>query len=395
MSRRRLYCVNQFGWPDGAATAQILCEVLRTTPPSWSVVLLQSASQYSPGEDVRAPQIDEIVRLWAPKVGREWFLGRLLGFLAFYFQVAWLLWTRPQGSDVVAMTTPPFLNWLGAIGKSLRGGRLISWEMDVYPELLYSTRLISKNGLIGRLVAKVTQFARSSTDLTLVLGPCMTEVVTKGGVPEESCFELHNWADGDILHSSTAPGLRPQLVVLYSGNLGVAHDWETVACATDILRYDAVRFVFAGGGVGIKHLRAALEVTRENVQFQGACKLGQLSSVLNAADIGLVTQTQASLGCVVPSKFYGLLAVGRGVLYVGPEEATVAQVIRETGCGWIVRLGDSEGMARLIRGLEADRGRVREVGERARRVFDERFTREKGVARFWELLASLDDKRTN
>lgn len=387
-----LFFVNQYGWPDGAATAQILCEVLRNPLSNRHVILLQSRGQYSAvsGND-NEPAV-QVRRLRAPGVSRERKLPKLAGFLAFYCQIVWILVTRPRGSDVIVMTTPPFLNWLGGIGKKLRGGRLVTWEMDVYPEILYSTGLVKERSWFGRFLKAVTRWARTRTDLTIVLGSCMAKLVHQGGLAVQDSAELHNWANGEILHPVRTPGAAPLLRLLYSGNLGVAYDVEIIAGAVDPLRGSPVELVFAGSGAVMWRMH---RYASERVLFQSACGYGELNEVLNASDIGIVTQTKASLGCVVPSKFYGILASGRGVLYVGPEQSTVAQVIRETGCGWTVALGDSEGMARLIRELEADRTRVREVGERARQVFEERFTREKGEARFWELLAGLDDKSPN
>lgn len=362
-----LFFVNQYGWPDGAATAQILCEVLREASIERRVVLLQSLGQYfGVTTNSEAPPVD-IRRLWAPAVSRERKVPKFIGFVAFYFQIAWILGTRPRGSDVVVMTTPPFLNWLGVGSKWLRGGRLVAWEMDVYPEILFSTGLVQERGLFGLALKTLTRWARTRTDLILVLGPCMARLMARGGVSSERCAELQNWANGETLCPVTNPGSGPNLLVLYSGNLGVAHDVDTLVGALERLCYWPVEFVFAGGGVGMLRIRNHAGV---RVRFQSACSYDELNAVLNSADIGLVTQTAASLGCVVPSKFYGILAAGRGVLYVGPEESTVAQVIRETGCGWTVELGDSDGMARLIRELEADRARVREVGARARQVFE-------------------------
>ena len=53
-------------------------------------------------------------------------------------------------------------------------------------------------------------------------------------------------------------------------------------------------------------------------------------------------------GLAVPSKFYGILAAGRPVLFIGPEESEVARVIREREIGVVVQPGDSEGLIRAI-----------------------------------------------
>jgi colanic acid biosynthesis glycosyl transferase WcaI len=388
MRKQTVYFVNQYGWPDGAATAQLLCQVLRGAPEGVHIVLIQSSGQYTAVPTDGSPPNIEIRRLWAPRIRRERMMGKFLGFAAFYIQAAWAIGTSPLDSDVVVMTTPPFLNWLGMLSKWIKRGRVIAWEMDVYPEILFSTGVIREHSWIGRALKWLTIRVRARTDMTIVLGPCMGRVLKRGGISSDRCFELHNWADGSQLYPVSTPGSGDALKILYSGNLGVAHDLPTVVKAIeDLTNESAVNFVFAGSGVGMAQLRT---IARKNVHFQPPCGIGQLNLVLNSADIGLVTQTYASLGCVVPSKFYGILAAGRGVLYVGPPNSTIAEVIRATECGWVVNLGDSEGMVRLIGELVSDRSKVQLAGARARKVFEQSFTREQGVARFWELMKEVE-----
>jgi hypothetical protein len=41
-------------------------------------------------------------------------------------------------------------------------------------------------------------------------------------------------------------------------------------------------------------------------------------------------------GTVVPSKFFGALAIGQPVLFVGSRESSVARIIEEHGVGWLI-----------------------------------------------------------
>jgi colanic acid biosynthesis glycosyl transferase WcaI len=380
MSRRRpIYVVNQYGWPDGGATAQLLCQVLYGAPSAYKIIVLQSDAQYSTASGTTIKPPVQIKRLWAPKARTSGRGHQLLRFIAFYSQLSLQLMCKPIGSDIIVMTTPPFLNWLGAAAKRVRGGRLISWEMDVYPEILFATNTVARNSIIGRCLAHVTRWARLQTDFSIVLGPCMTALIART-CPELKTVELQNWADGEVLFPVRVPGSSSGLRLLYSGNLGVAHDVDTVLGAIDNLVGIDIEIIFAGGGVKMPCVRG---VSRSNVKFQDPCDYSGLNNVLNDADIGLVTQSVECLGCVVPSKFYGLLAAGRPVLYIGPREATVAQVILTHNCGWVVDLGNVGALVSLLSALVKDRRQVVEAGLRAREVFESRFTAKLSIDRFW------------
>jgi glycosyltransferase involved in cell wall biosynthesis len=111
-----------------------------------------------------------------------------------------------------------------------------------------------------------------------------------------------------------------------------------------------------------------------------------LGERLSKADIGLVTQKPETVGSVVPSKTYGLMAAGRPVLFIGPGEATPARVVRRFGCGWHFECGDVDGVARLLSELPERPEVMREAGERGRRAFEEFYCREAGVGRVMEVV---------
>jgi colanic acid biosynthesis glycosyl transferase WcaI len=377
-----VYFVNRYGWPDGAATARMLCQALRAAPSHVSITLVQGAPSYAVYQQETRISRVKIVKVWTPLLPWRFMWGRLIDCFVFYVQVALILLFRKEGGDVVVMTTPPFLIWIGAASKMIRGGRLISWEMDVYPEILFATKMVRKNGLVGRLLEEITRWARRRADVIIALGPCMVRKLAENGWTR-GVAEVHNWADGVRLFPVTIPGSSETLRILYSGNLGVAHDIETLVAATKQLAGEPVRFVFSGRSAKIASIAAA---NFSNVDVVAPCGEEELNFALNGADVGLVTQTVESLGCVVPSKLYGLLAAGRPVLYVGPRESTVWQVVLENQCGWVVEVGDIKALVLVIRSLLDNRDEVRRAGLRARVAFEAKFSEVIGVGKFWSAL---------
>src|ERR1019366_2243801 len=69
-----------------------------------------------------------------------------------------------------------------------------------------------------------------------------------------------------------------------------------------------------------------------------------------------------TLGSVVPSKTYGLMAAGRPILFIGPRHATPARIIAGFHCGWQVDPGDSEDVVALLERLAADPIRISLAG---------------------------------
>jgi glycosyltransferase involved in cell wall biosynthesis len=85
----------------------------------------------------------------------------------------------------------------------------------------------------------------------------------------------------------------------------------------------------------------------------------------------------------VPSKFYGVLAVARPVIFIGAPDGELARIIEEHRCGIVVASGDDEGLARAIAKLRDDRADAVAMGQRGRQLYLERFAPERAFAA-WE-----------
>jgi glycosyltransferase involved in cell wall biosynthesis len=94
-------------------------------------------------------------------------------------------------------------------------------------------------------------------------------------------------------------------------------------------------------------------------------------------------------GLVVPSKIYGILAAGRPTLYVGPEDCEVGEILREGGCGMHVAIGDAAALADAILHYSTDARERNEHGQRARRLFEERFTSDRALAAHRRVLEAV------
>jgi glycosyltransferase involved in cell wall biosynthesis len=195
-----------------------------------------------------------------------------------------------------------------------------------------------------------------------------------------------NWATGEPPPFSSPRESRP-IVIRYSGNLGLAHDTETIGEVMLRLRnrHD-VQFVFGGGGAR----RPALEqfVKQQgisNVQFVSYLDDQAFRRSLSECHVGLVTLRDKCLGTVVPSKTYSFLSAGRAFLYIGPEGGTVTGIAAE-GCGWQRSPGDVDGIVALLENLLDDPGLITQAGRRARAVFEERYSVSKGAGHLADVL---------
>jgi putative colanic acid biosynthesis glycosyltransferase WcaI len=313
--------------------------------------------------------------------------GRALSYATFFFACFWKGLRIPRVDVVVTMTTPPMLSLVGATLQKFRGARHFIWVMDLFPEALVDVGIAPANSLSIRLLHWISDWAFASASGTIAIGECMRRRLIARNLDAAKLHVAENWANGEEIFPIQRRREGP-LVVMYSGNLGLSHDIDTVLFAMRKLKDDPrFQFRFVGGGQRqIQIQEQCIKECLQNAVFLPYCTRSKLAKSLSEADIGLVTQRVASAGSVVPSKVYGLMAAGRPILYIGPEAATPNWIIDSYRCGWQVDCGDGPGLVKLLEELYTNEELILSAGARAREAFLQRYDQPQGVARICSLV---------
>ncbi len=391
----RILLLNQFFWPDSSATSQLLTDLARALAAEGHEVNAISSDKggYAvSADDQDAPPV-RVYRVKALPFVRGT-LGRLLSYLSFYLSAAVRGLLLPKQDLVLTLTTPPLLPLLGTLIKAVRGSQHYIWEMDVYPDVAVDLAYFRAGGLADRVTGALADLSRRSADGIIALGECMKDRLARRGIDPSRIFVAENWADGSAIVPLPRRASTAALVLLYSGNLGLAHDLTTItACIASLRDDERFRFLFVGSGGRRAELAAFVEEQGvHSVELRPYVQRESLSESLAAGDIGLVTQRDACCGSVVPSKVYGLLAAGRPLLFIGPAAATPARIIARFGCGWHINVGDGEQLTALLRHLAENPDEVCLAGMAARRALLDHFDLPHGVAR---ILSILDAHRVD
>ncbi len=387
----RLLFINQFFWPDSSATSQQLTDLVRGLRERGEEVAVlcgdsggyaTSAGGADPGAEVHRVKTLPFTR------GR---VGRVLSYVSFYVSAFARGLTLKRPDVVISMTTPPLISLLGSMIRLLRGSRHYVWEQDIYPDIAVDLGHIRAGGWLHRITGALASWSRRQADGIIVLGECMRDRLVQHGVPRNRILIAEHWASSRAIKPMVRPGDSDELVLLYSGNLGLAHDLETILGVIKELRTgNRFRFLFVGTGGQRKTLTEFCTFNAiDSVEMRPFVSRDKLSEGLAAGDIGLVTQKESACGSVVPSKVYGILAAGRPLLFIGPASATPARLIDRHQCGWHFRPGDVAGITGLLVHLAAHRDLVNEAGQRARQALLDFYDLPQSIDRIGDILGAL------
>jgi glycosyltransferase involved in cell wall biosynthesis len=172
--------------------------------------------------------------------------------------------------------------------------------------------------------------------------------------------------------------------VLYTGNAGVAHEFETVLDAAGQLREAPITFLFIGGGAARGWIQQ--EANRRglaNILLHDYVPTKQeIRSIMACAGCALITLKDWSAGVVSPSKLHANLAMGLPIAYVGPANSNVGECIRHFNCGLHCRPGQIRELAEFILLLSQDAICRDYYALRARAAFDDAYCDRKTLPQF-------------
>lgn len=408
MTVRRVFFVNRFFWPDFSATSQILSDVaFALAAEGVEVEIVASRLAYG-NPDLRYPADEteggvRIHRVATTGFGRAGLIGRAVDYLSFY--LAALIKTGMllrRGELLVVKTDPPLLSIPMRIVARLRGARQVNWLQDIYPEIAGLLGFSVFDGVLGRALAALRDRSLKASAMNVAIGEAMRSKLRATGLNDRKIAVIENFSDDEAIRPLAAADnpLRAEwsygtdlFVVGYSGNIGQAHDLNTILGAAKLLHDRGaghIRFLFVGGGALFDNVRAAAEVHGlSNIDCRPYQPRERLSESLTVPDLHWISLRPEVEGYLLPSKFYGILAAGRPTLFIGHPQGEIAGIVRETQSGWAFAVGDAAGVADLLLKLAHERGAVEAAGRAARSLMDVRFRRELIIGKWKQLLDEL------
>jgi glycosyltransferase involved in cell wall biosynthesis len=328
-----------------------------------------------------------IRRVWRPALRQASAMGRVVN--AAWMIAAWAAGIVCDRSDrcpdVLVVGTDPVLSVLVApVVRRLRPRvRIAHWCFDLHPEASVADGLLRAASRPVRMLERLMRSAYHSCDLIADLGACMRERLERY---QPACRQatLIPWALVEPAQPEAPdPNVRRELFgnaplgLLYSGNFGRAHSHSEFLELARRVRGSGIHFSFGVRGNRAELLRQAVRADDPTISFAGFAPEADLEKRLGAADIHLVSLRQDWTGLVVPSKFFGSLAVGRPVLFAGSRQSAVARWIQEHRVGWVLDEAGLDAAAAELRELAHDPGRLRELQRHCHRVYQEHFAKDR------------------
>jgi glycosyltransferase involved in cell wall biosynthesis len=414
--------VNRYFYPDHSATSQMLSDLAFALAKSGNSISIITSRQLYDIPETQLPNRETVAnvavhRVWTSRFGRYNLVGRAIDYLTFYLSAAWTLWrVSRRGDIIVAKTDPPMLSIVAAPIARMRRANLVNWLQDLFPEVLEALD-VGGNSL-RRTAYNFVRILRNRSlqqaQMNIVIGERMADRLARFDVPPERICIIPNWADGELvtpcLHGANILrqewGLEGKFVVGYSGNLGRAHEVDTLIDAIARLEQESrvtlagreekrpkrdVIWLFIGGGALYRQLQAEIHARGiTSVHFLPYQPRERLAASLSVPDVHLVSLRPELEGLIIPSKYYGIAAAGRPAIFIGDSDGEIARILKTDDIGRTIAPGDGAELAALIWKISANPALARRMGLRARRAFEQRFNLSTAVAAWADALTRVE-----
>lgn len=373
-SRPVLWIVTELFPPDETSTAYILGEIANAMTRKYRVGVICGPEVYDKCKDFewnstfRINPAIRIIRADCVDVDKNKLWGKAVRFFVMSRRLVKLAKEHIRPQDKVLMVTNPApLVVAMARLKRKRGFRLNILVHDVFPENTKPAGL-KIPAILYNPVKRIFDRAYSQADLLIALGRDMKNVL-EGKVgrhnPNLRVEVIENW--GDVAGITPQPFPEGKIILQYAGNIGRVQGLDKVMEELP----DEIEFHLYGTGAMEEVLKSK---NRQNVFFHGPYLRSEQTAILGACDIALVTLESGMYGLGVPSKTYNILAAGRPVLFLGPENSEIDRLVRENKIGYCSWPSHWE------------RHELEEMGQRARALAIAEYAKDAILSRFLNVI---------
>lgn len=303
------------------------------------------------------------------KYNRRSTLTRLISWMVASVQILFQIWFHFRNSKLIITSNPAFAPILLLLVRN----RYSLYILDVYPDALYETGMLSSGNLIIRLWQKANNRVFSKAQHVYTLTEGMQTVLTNYS-GDRVVEVVPVWADAGFLKPIPKKenpfirdhGLENKFVVMYSGNLGLTHELEILLEIASGIKDERIEFVIIGEGEKKKDLVRQAEISGlTNIRFLPYQPVEVLPFSLAAADIAVVTLGKGSSKLSVPSKTYSFMAVGVPLLCIAGDGSELWQLVTRHGIGKCFTASEIDEMCGFVKLMATDNEQWRTCAEKS------------------------------
>jgi len=343
---------------------------------------------------------NKIQLITAPEYNRKSRLTRIQSWLWYLFSTIKLIIFSKKGDGFLLSSNPPILGIWFWLLNFFKNSPYIVLVYDIYPDVLIEMGVLQKNNIVIKvwnwLNKKVYRDARS----VVTLGKHMVRRLSvNNNLALDKISTIPPWVNTDFIKplnyedNPLVKKFNPEgkHIVLYSGNMGLSHDIDTMLKAAKILRNRSnILFLFIGGGDKYQTvIDYQVSNKLDNIAVYPYQAESDLSYTMTLASISLVALVGGVQELMIPSKVFYYMASGSAVIGICSGENELNYIINTCDCGICINPGSADQLSSSIEKLLDNDDLLKKYQQNARLGAIEKYSSTSNIKHFIDLMRKI------
>lgn len=390
--------IEQYFYPDGWSGAQYPINIAEEMiNQGWKVKVICSNQPYINNNfhknDPRDKGIliDYVKLPFKQKISFLKLINQIVFAIISFFKIV----KNKKPNLILVFTNPPPIIIIVFFIKKIFRIPYIIVAMDLYPEVLLKNLSKNYSYLLDKIISPIFNISYKSASEIVSLGNTMSLKLINKGVAISKIVIIRNWAIGDlnIIKSpneiSKKWNIKSDLTLLYSGNLGVAHEWETLLEALSLSKLKPnqlqILFVTSGSRVNKAKIFAEKNLYKDSVIFKPLVKSEDLPLTMGIADLAVVTLRKNFDGLVSPSKLSGYLGRGLPILFIGLD-SEMRRTLEFNQIGVSFSPGEKTLLANYLKSIYKNKNKLISQGRNSLDYYEKNLSKDKSLSLYARLI---------
>lgn len=345
----KLFIATELFYPEESTTSYILTQIARKLSTKYDIEVVAGTPVYEIDQSKyeELPSNIKITRIASKRIDKNNIAARIKRAVGLSFEIKKYISKNYKTSDKIFMVTNPVLltyllpKW--AYKHSIDVTLLVH---DVFPENTVAAGLLKSNSFLLKLLISVFNKSYKKINRFIVIGNDMKEIVSKKCKDSSKVYVIQNWSDiNRIIPLNKTPD-KNRITIQFSGNFGRVQGIKEVVQIVERVNNPTLKFIFSGSGAGKKLLEKCKKVELNGIYYKE-----QENEILNNCDISLVTLNEYMFGLGVPSKTYNNMAAGKPILFLGPINSEIYNLVRENDIGYSFDIKSKEEIINFLNNI--------------------------------------------
>lgn len=362
----RILIVSQYFWPEEFRVNDIAQELVQR---GFEVDVLTGKPNYPKGKlfdgygifskNKESHHGASIFRVPLIPRGKGGGLRLALNYLSFVFFACLLgpFYCRKSYDLIFVVQLSPVTVAVPAILlKKIMKVPMVLWVLDLWPESISATQGPQSEALIG-MVGTLVRWIYGHSDQILISSQGFRNSLRSFNVPDSKIAYFPNWSEAEVRQKNLPESkallpieLPDGFIVMFTGNIGAAQDFETVLAAMEVAQCEQeIQWVIIGDGRRYEWLKNEVKNRQLNhcVHILGRYPSVLMTGFYQQADALLVTLKKEKIfEYTVPGKIQTYMASGKPI--IAGIDGEGADLINASGAGLSCNAQDASALAACV-----------------------------------------------